>query len=52
MNPIQNLTAMGLTWTTLIEFGVIFLLMLIFPWYIGWLILLGFLGFVGFKAYQ
>ena len=52
MNPLQNLTAMGLTWTTLIEFGIIFLFMLIFPWFLGWLILLGFLGFVGFKAYQ
>jgi hypothetical protein len=52
MNPLQNLTAMGLTWTTLIEFGIIFLFMLIFPCFLGWLILLGFLGFVGFQAYQ
>ena len=52
MNPLQNLMAMGLTWTTLIEFGVLLLFFFIFPCWFAFLILLGFLGFVGFKAYQ
>ena len=43
---------MGLTWTTLIEFGVLLFFFIIFPWWFAFLILLGFLGFVGLKAYQ
>ena len=52
MNPIQALIAMGLSITTLIEFGIILILFLIFKFWLAFLILLGFLGFIGFKAYQ
>ena len=52
MNPIQALIAMGLSITTLIEFGIILILFIIFRFWFAFLILLGFLGFIGFKAYQ
>ena len=52
MNPLQALIAMGLSITTLIEFGIILILFIIFRFWFAFLILLGFLGFIGFKAYQ
>ena len=52
MNPIQALIAMGLSITTIIEFGIILILFIIFRFWFAFLILLGFLGFIGFKAYQ
>ena len=52
MNPLQQLIAMGLSITTLIEFGIILLFFIIFPNWFAFLLLLAFLGFVGFKAYQ
>ena len=52
MNPIQYLFYMGMSLTTLIEFGILLLFFLIFKCWFAFLILLGFLGFIGFKAYQ
>ena len=52
MNPLQNLIAMGLTWTTLIEFLILLFFFVIFRAWFAMLILLGFLGFIGFKIYQ
>ena len=52
MNPIQALIAMGLSITTLIEFGILLILFLIFKFWLAFLIFLGFLCFVGFKAYK
>ena len=52
MNPIQALIAMGLSITTIIEFGIILILFLIFRFWLAFLILLAFLGFIGFKTYQ
>ena len=52
MNPLQALIAMGISITTLIEFGIILILFIIFRFWFAFLILLGFLGFIGFKTYQ
>ena len=52
MNPIQALIAMGLSITTLIEFGILLILFLIFKFWLAFLIFLAFLCFVGFKAYK
>ena len=52
MNPLQNVIAMGLTWTTLIEFLILLFFFLLFRAWFAMLILLGFLGFIGFKIYQ
>lgn len=52
MNPIQVLLAMGLSITTLIEFGIILIIFLIFKFWLALLIFLGFLGFIAFKTYK
>ena len=52
MNPLQNVIAMGLTWTTLIEFLILLFFFVLFRAWFAMLILLGFLGFIGFKIYQ
>ena len=52
MNPLQNLIAMGLSITTLIEFGILLLFFFIFSFWFAFLILLAFLGYIGFKAYK
>ena len=51
MNPIQNIISLGLSITTLIEFGILLFFFLIFSFWFAFLILLAFLGFVGFKVY-
>ena len=52
MNPLQNLIAMGLTWTTLIEFIILLFFFLLFRAWFAFLILFGFIGFILFKIYQ
>ena len=52
MNPIQNLIAMGLSWTTLIELAILLLFYLIFCFWFFFLIFLGFLAYIGLKVYQ
>ena len=52
MNPIQNIISLGLSITTLIEFGILLFFFLIFSFWFAFLILLAFLGFVGFKVYS
>lgn len=52
MNPMQNLIAMGLSWSTLIELLILILIKIIFPNIIFYLLLLAFLIFVGLRIYQ
>ena len=52
MNPLQNVIAMGLSLTTLIELLIIILLFLILKGWLAFLILLAFLAYIGLKVYK
>ena len=51
MNLKEILMSMGLSWTTLIEFVILFFFFFIFNFWFTLILLLAFCGYVGFKVY-